>query len=395
MKSSLVFLAALALICPARSQTATQSSLRDLVAGKVAPLMLRAKDLNAEYALLRCSGLAASDAALLIKQASQGPFTQPVYYTQGNTVQLENGTYLLAYALDETVTPTATPEEEFEDAAPIKVQDRKLRPKDQLLLCLLDVNTLGNLTELKPFEAETHMESEAERHRAVAQTLQSLAQALDSYGYETTGAVDGIARWPRWTSIATPELRQSLHEHIAMHLWEHPSTGEAFGLNPALSNQGIYSGNDNPRIYLAYERTPSADGTRAVLFVNGHVERVAPGRWERLFKAAPALVKPTVPIVTTEVAARQKTVLLSGAAALYYMYKKKRDAHNRPTNAQYYLSKNGRIYYRAPRNPGQVIWVTPPRQGFRIPANEALEYKGMQGYNGSNTGRDLKGLVPR
>ena len=92
---------------------------------------------------------------------------------------------------------------------------------------------------------------------------------------------------------------------------------------------------------------------------------------------------------------RKKLVLLAGAAALYYMYKKKRDAANQPTNVQYYRSKNGRIYYRDPRNPRQAIWVSPPRQGFQVPADEAMQYEGFQGYNGSNNGRDdFSGLIP-
>ena len=90
---------------------------------------------------------------------------------------------------------------------------------------------------------------------------------------------------------------------------------------------------------------------------------------------------------------RKKLVLLAGAAALYYMYKKKRDAANQPTNVQYYLSKNGRVYYRDSRTK-QAIWVTPPRQGFQVPADEAMQYEGLQGYNGMNSGRDLSGLVP-
>lgn len=91
---------------------------------------------------------------------------------------------------------------------------------------------------------------------------------------------------------------------------------------------------------------------------------------------------------------RNKVILLAGAAALYYMYKKRRDANNRPANVQYYLSRNGRVYYRDPRNPQQAIYVTPPRQPLRVPENElqGLDLESFQGYNGSSSGRDLTGL---
>jgi|SwirhisoilCB2_FD_contig_111_1389325_length_1163_multi_4_in_0_out_0_2 hypothetical protein len=87
---------------------------------------------------------------------------------------------------------------------------------------------------------------------------------------------------------------------------------------------------------------------------------------------------------------KQKVVLLVGAAALYYMYKKHRDAQNQPANVQYYLSKNGRVYYRDANH--QAHWVTPPAQGIQVPADEAQDYRDFQGYNNQNTGRDLVGI---
>jgi hypothetical protein len=90
---------------------------------------------------------------------------------------------------------------------------------------------------------------------------------------------------------------------------------------------------------------------------------------------------------------RNKVILLAGAAALYYMYKKRRDANNKPANVQYYLSKNGRVYYRDPQNPRQAIYVTPPRQ-LRVSESElqGLGLEQFQGYNGNSSGRDLTGL---
>lgn len=91
---------------------------------------------------------------------------------------------------------------------------------------------------------------------------------------------------------------------------------------------------------------------------------------------------------------QKKMIALAGAAALYYMYKKKRDANNKPTNVQYYLSKNGRIYYRDPQSK-QAIYVTAPRQAFQVPENEAAEYRQFQGYNNNPSGRsNFNDLIP-
>jgi hypothetical protein len=94
----------------------------------------------------------------------------------------------------------------------------------------------------------------------------------------------------------------------------------------------------------------------------------------------------------TGMSTKQKVVLLAGAAALYYMYKRHQAKAGK--QIQYYRSKNGRVYYREPNNPKQVHWVTPPAQGFRLPENEASEYSGIEGYNNSRNGRGIDDLFP-
>ncbi|HEX8236238.1 MAG TPA: hypothetical protein VF600_09805 [Abditibacteriaceae bacterium] len=90
---------------------------------------------------------------------------------------------------------------------------------------------------------------------------------------------------------------------------------------------------------------------------------------------------------------KQKMVLLAGAAALYYMYKRKQNAQGQ--SVQYYRSEtNGRIYYRDPRTK-QAIYVTPPQQGIQVPADQAQEYSGYSGYQGNRSGREFGGYGPQ
>ena len=99
----------------------------------------------------------------------------------------------------------------------------------------------------------------------------------------------------------------------------------------------------------------------------------------------------------TGLSGKQKVAILVGAAALYYLYKKhQREQAQKPQaqQVQYYLSKNGGVYYRDPSNPQHVIWVQPPTQGISVPETEAGEYRDFQGYNRSSGGRDLRGLIP-
>lgn len=88
----------------------------------------------------------------------------------------------------------------------------------------------------------------------------------------------------------------------------------------------------------------------------------------------------------------KKLVVLAGAAALYYLYKKHQNAKAaHGADSQYYLSKNGRVYYRDAD--GRAHWVTPPPNGIQVPADEAEAYRGFQGYENSPTGRDLRDVA--
>ncbi|BBD67648.1 hypothetical protein NIES4072_50540 [Nostoc commune NIES-4072] len=87
----------------------------------------------------------------------------------------------------------------------------------------------------------------------------------------------------------------------------------------------------------------------------------------------------------------QKVALLAGAAALYYMYNQHKNASQDGAQGKYYLSKNGRVYYRDAEH--RAHWVTPPSEGIRVPESQAQQYRQFQGYNGSSTGRDLTGIT--
>ena len=91
----------------------------------------------------------------------------------------------------------------------------------------------------------------------------------------------------------------------------------------------------------------------------------------------------------------KKVALLAGAAAVYYLYKKNQakraeSAQAAASTPQYYLSKNGRVYYRQANK--QVVYVTPPAQPISVPYEEAQQYRDFQGYDNRRDGRDLVGL---
>lgn len=88
---------------------------------------------------------------------------------------------------------------------------------------------------------------------------------------------------------------------------------------------------------------------------------------------------------------KKRMIALAGAAALYYLYKKHKSAQAAGPEGQYYLSKNGRVYYRDAQH--RAHWVTPPKAPIMVPEEQAQEYSQYKGYSGNMSGgRDLTGL---
>jgi hypothetical protein len=91
---------------------------------------------------------------------------------------------------------------------------------------------------------------------------------------------------------------------------------------------------------------------------------------------------------------KQKVAILAGAAALYYIYKKRQSAPEKAgPQGKYFQSKNGRIYYRNLKT-GEFQWVTPPAQPIQVPAAEAEQFRNYAGYNNQKTGQGFGGYGP-
>jgi hypothetical protein len=105
-----------------------------------------------------------------------------------------------------------------------------------------------------------------------------------------------------------------------------------------------------------------------------------------------APVTPARPQARQGLSTGQKVAILAGAAALYYLYNQHKNKQEQGSTGKYYLSKNGRVYYRDAQ--GRAQWVTPPPGGIRVPEEQARQYQDFQGYNGRTTGRDLRDLAP-
>ncbi len=73
----------------------------------------------------------------------------------------------------------------------------------------------------------------------------------------------------------------------------------------------------------------------------------------------------------------KKIAILAGTAALIYLYNKHKNKKGTGEQGQYYRSEStGRIYYRDKNN--NAVFVTPPKEGIRVPAEEAEIYRNAE-----------------
>jgi len=94
---------------------------------------------------------------------------------------------------------------------------------------------------------------------------------------------------------------------------------------------------------------------------------------------------------------RKKMVLLAGAAAMYWLYKRHQNSQGVGPQGRYYRSRNGGVYYRDPRT-HRPVWVQPPptSRPIEVPADEYRQYVGRlpSGYDETNGGNRVLTAPP-
>jgi hypothetical protein len=284
------------------SQKCFANDFQNLISGKKAPLTKQLKDLNDSWRQIAISGqyemgdLMKSWASIFSADSYNN-----IYYTQGQTVLVNNETYLVAYRLP-TSGKTLTIQSLFENVmgsmAGLTGTDcdsivfaAKITPETTIQLSLLNLKTIGSLNDVRTFDLKTELatlakaeqESKAACEQAkleavnlqVESNLRDLGIALQSYTEQNEG------RLPNMSSLETVKLAfQDLIFDESIFL--HPETLEPYLTNTSLSDQNL-ANIDNPSETVAfYEAQPAADGTIGVVFADGFYQRIPPEDWEEV-----------------------------------------------------------------------------------------------------------------
>ncbi|HEX8464855.1 MAG TPA: hypothetical protein VF627_09590, partial [Abditibacterium sp.] len=267
-----LLLPVLALSHPARSQ---ERSLDQLLSGRALPLSISPKDLNGDYRRMIVNDQSTMGNLQSMMVVAQTGVEMNLYFTKGETVAFGGETYLIAYRPQVRIDPDLLNRHGHNDA-PKEAQ--KLRPATKLALSLLNLRTVSSLNDIRPFDAKLDVETPQEGEAATIATLDRLGR-----DFTTWIRTRGRGTFPALGAQVTPELMRAMYPQVHdRRQWQHPVSNQFFRPNPALSKLKLSTIRNSRTLIMFSEATPAPDGSRAVLFVDGHVERVPAARWTQL-----------------------------------------------------------------------------------------------------------------
>ena len=273
----------------ATSADSTDSvNLRAFLSGTDLPLSLKMSDLNGSY---RSFTVARANDTFLNYMQMVG-VVQGIefgrYYTTGQTTDIGGQTYLICYRPQ--VQPDAAALRNFGHGDP--VVQTKPSPDDKLSLSLIDLKTAGSLNDVRVFDSKRELRSDAEGRAASLRTLTFLGQGMRQAIQARGGIVPDVAQ------TIDAQTRRNFYPYVHdERTWRNPANDDFYAPNPEIS--GLTLGNVRNAKYLPafYEAEPAGDGSVAIVFLDGHVERATPQRWERYQQVEPILKETTTTVV--------------------------------------------------------------------------------------------------
>ena len=281
--SPLVFAAAALLAAPPAFCQAARPVPGDFAAalsGTSRPLSLTLKDLDGSWRSFTLSGGTSDPSGQLgLYVAVLTGGTQNTYYTKGETVTLGGEVYLVTYHQKNTIDYIALLKGSGDEPPPAP----KLTPDTALSLSLLNLRLAGSLNDIQAFSLQAALNPPPppapDPKQATVSDMKQLGLAFLQY------TQDYDEKLP---PLKTAEIaKTALYPYAKSDsVFEQPQTHALFQPNTSLSGRSLATFNSPSTMVVYYEAAPEDDGLRAVLFLDGHVKRLADADWQRVKSAS-------------------------------------------------------------------------------------------------------------
>ena len=421
----------------AAADNAATAPLRQALNAEKTPLTLQAGALDASWrrfkpnAALRDTVIASSDYA----DSTDETAVAYSFVTHGETLAVGAETFLISYRgkFDFEQMPIDLQEDlriELEQTGMgIETSDgyARLLSSQVLQLCLLNARNLGDLTDIRAFDSKSDLIkvlSSAERenmakraaeqvtaeraqldpqqaNQRVVSDLKQIGFAMSQYiqDYDekappmrSSQSMADIRKYANrgWDNPKLATAQQVLGPYVKSYeVFAHPTTREIYRPNLNVSGRSLADLYVSAsRVITFYEASPAPDGTRAVLYLDGHAKRERETDWAAI-RATSDKIAPPLQFGKRVLSAKPAsgTVTLLGAAAMAYAVKQwRKDPRHTQT---LYLSKSiNRVYYRDDKT-HQAIFVDASAKGIVLSTTQAAPFRAYKGYNGQKTGRVL------
>ena len=280
-------------------------NLRAFLSGTDLPLSLQMSDLDSKY---RSFTIARSNDTFLdymrMVGAMQGlEFGR--YYTTGQTTNIGGQTYLICYRPQTPLDPAAL--RNFGHGDP--VVPTKPSPDDKLSLSLIDLKTAGSLNDVRVFDPKRELQTDADGRAASVRTLTFLGQGMRQAIRARGGVVPAVAQ------TVDAQTRRNFYPYVHdERTWKNPANDEFYTPNPEISGLRLSNVRNAKYVPAFYESEPASDGSVAIVFLDGHVERATAARWQRYQEVEPIVKPSVVSAYVANMTPRIKTALGANAA---------------------------------------------------------------------------------
>jgi hypothetical protein len=268
---------------------AESASMKDFLAGKVAPFTLKLKDLDGSY--LRFSSSYISSGGWLSLMPRYGGEGVPTY-TQGRTINIGGEDFLLAYGVevkggDSSMFMYGRPDPNATEPEPVTGDSilSLMLIGQRGITALVKVRPFNLATELADFQRylDSYQQMAASRNamnqpggmQAPPDNLKLVAIALDMFASDHDGVFPPMDK---------PEaFRKALDEYVEnAEIFKDPDTKEYYAINPTLSGKKLKEIKNPAEIIAVYQSKPGKDGKRGVAFVDGSIKRLTGAEWTDL-----------------------------------------------------------------------------------------------------------------
>lgn len=236
------------------------------------PLTLRVGDLDTSWRRVFIGKPLDTSIFLLGQSRDAFSAASNPYYTRGQTETVGGETFLIAYHY----APPPADASGGLGLPPVQT------PETVLTLSLINVRQISSLDGIQVVSAITQAQAQQAQNAAYdAQSQSSLKQiGLAMLQYEQ----DDDEKLPPMHSAAATE--KAIYPYVkSKAVFQQPQTHEPYLPNTSLSGRSLASFDNPSTMVLYYEASPAPDGTRGVLFFDGHAKRFPEAEWPAL-KAA-------------------------------------------------------------------------------------------------------------